>query len=165
MLLIGVLSVLATLIYVALIQPYTTATTQLDQTITSRAQQLLQVKQLQQEYLHVQGRVQGLQHKQKDLPDFSLFSYVESQVATIAGRENLTSMRPLPAVSHDNINEEAVEIKLENIALAQMVQLLQSFENAPSALQVKSLQLKVRFDDKQKLNASLHISAYSNGLK
>ena len=164
MLLIGGLCCLITLLYFAMIQPYTTAIAKLDSKIASRSKQLQQVKQLQQEYLHLQGQVQSLQKRQKNLPDFALFSFVESQVTRIAGRENLTSMRPLPAVSHNDINEEAVEIKVENVSLGQMVQLLQSFDNAPASLQVKALQLKVRYDNPQQLDGSLRISAYSKGL-
>ncbi|MEA3465768.1 MAG: type II secretion system protein GspM [Thermodesulfobacteriota bacterium] len=161
MLLIGTLCCLITLLYFAMIQPYTTAIAKLDSKIASRSKQLHQVKQLQQEYRHLQGQVQSLQKKQNNLPDFALFSFVESQVTRIAGRENLTSMRPLPAASHNDIVEEAVEIKLENISLAQIVQLLQSFDIAPASLQVKTLQLKVRYDNPDRLNSSLRISAYS----
>jgi general secretion pathway protein M len=162
MLVIGGLCCLATLIYFALIQPYTLAIGQLDKKITSRSNQLRQVEQLQQEYRHIQGQVQSLQKQQTNAPDFALFAFVENQVSQIAGRENLTAMRPLPAINHDDISEESVEIKLEHISLGQMIQLLQSFERAPAPVQVNSLQVKVRFDDPQQLDSSLHISAYSN---
>ncbi|MCD6526900.1 MAG: type II secretion system protein M [Desulfuromonas sp.] len=163
MLLIGGLCCLATLVYFALIQPYCSAIDQLDSKIASRSKQLQQVKQLQQDYLRIQSQIKSLQKQQTNAPDFALFAFVESQVSRIAGRENLTAMRPLAAINHDDISEESVEIKLENISLGQMMQLLQSFDSAPASLQVKSLQLKVRFDNPQQLDGSLHISAYSKG--
>ncbi len=161
MLLIGTMCCVAALLFFTLIQPYTTAIDKLDSKITARSKQLQQVKQLQLEYLSLHGQVQALQKRQKNLPDFVLFSFVESQVTNVAGRENLTSMRPIPAVSYNDITEEAVEIKLDNVSLGQIVQLLQRFDNAPAPLQVKGIQLKVRYDNPQMLDTSLRISAYS----
>ena len=155
--------VAATLLYFVLIAPYLETIGRLDGKIASRQQQLQQVKQLQQDFRHVQGQIKSLQRRQATAGDFALFAYVENQVSRIAGRENLTSMRPMPAVNHDDITEEAVEIKLENISLGQMLQLLQSFDSAPVPLQVKALQLKVRFDNTQQLDGSLRISAYTKG--
>lgn len=160
-LLIGAIGCLAALIFFALIQPYTSAIESLDTKIASRGKQLQLVKQLQQEYLELQQQVQAVQKRQKELPDFVLFSFVENQVTKVARRENLTSMRPIAAVSYNDITEEAVEIKLDNVSLSQMVQLLQSFDNAPAALQVKTLQLKVRYDNPQMLDTALRISAYT----
>jgi len=155
--------VVATLIYFALIAPYLETMERLDRKIASRQQQLQQVKELQQDYRQIQGQIKSLQRRQANAGDFALFAYVESQVSRIAGRENLTSMRPMPAVTHNDITEEAVEIKLDNVSLGQMLQLLQSFDSAPVPLQVKALQLKVRFDNTQQLDSSLRISAYTKG--
>ncbi|OQY17505.1 MAG: hypothetical protein B6I36_08920 [Desulfobacteraceae bacterium 4572_35.1] len=161
MLLIGVLSCLATVLYFAMIQPYTTSIAQLDSKIASRSKQLHQVKQLQQEYLHLQNQIKSLHTQQETLPDFNLFSFIENLVTQTASRKNLTSMRPLPTVNHNDISEDAVEIKLENITLNQIVQFLESIDNAAASLQVKALQLKVRYDNHERLDCSLHISAYS----
>lgn len=163
MLLIGGLCSLATAIYFGLVQPYATTMDQLDGKIASRSKQLVQVKQLQQDYVRIQNQVKSLEKRQANAGDFALFAFVESQVGRIAGRENLTAMRPMPPVRHEEITEEAVEVKLENISLGQVMQLLQSFDTAPVPIQVKTLQLKVRFDDPQRLDSSLRISAYSKG--
>ncbi|EAT14380.1 type II secretion system protein GspM [Desulfuromonas acetoxidans] len=163
MVLVAAIFVIATVIYLAMIAPYVATMERLDSKIASRQQQLQQAKELQQDYRMIQGQIKSLQRRQASAGDFALFAYVESQVTRIAGRENLTSMRPMPAVSHNDITEEAVEIKLENVSLGQMLQLLQSFNSAPVPLQVKALQLKVRFDNAQQLDSSLRISAYTKG--
>lgn len=154
---------LLTLLYYGIITPYTSAIATLDSKITSRRQQFQQVEQLCQEYLQLQKQVQALHDQQHNLPPFSLFSFVEKQISRIAKRENLTSMRPLPTVNHNDITEEAVEIKLEDISLNQVVQLLQAFDHSPAAIQVKVLKLKTRYDNQQQLDATLRISSYSKG--
>jgi general secretion pathway protein M len=160
---LAVVVVVITVIYLGLIAPYSESMERLDSKIASRSQQLEQVKNLQRDYRQIQGQIKSLQRRQQSAADFALFAYVEGEVSRIAGRENLTSMRPMPAVSHNDITEEAVEIKLENVSLGQMMQLLQSFDNAPVPLQVKAMQLKVRFDNIQQLDSSLRISAYTKG--
>jgi len=157
----GVICCLITLVYFAMIQPYNNAIEQLDSKIASRSKQLQQVQHLQQQYLRIQTQINSRENRQQSTENFSLFSFIESHVTRIARRENLTAMRPLPATNHDKMIEQAVEIKLEKVSLGQMMQLLQSIDSAPAALQVKTLQLKVRFDNPQQLDASLHISAYS----
>lgn len=161
MVIAGAVCCVITLAYFAIIQPYNSAIEQLDSKISSRSKQLQQVQQLQQQYQRVQAQINSLENRQQTTESFSLFSFIESHVTRIARRENLTAMRPLPTINHENMSEEAVEIKLEKVSLGQMMQLLQSIDSAPAALQVKTLQLKVRFDNPQQLDGSMHISAYS----
>lgn len=152
---------LVTLVYFAMIQPYNAAIDRLDTKIASRSKQVQQVQQLQQQYQRIQGQIAALENRQTSAENFSLFSFIESRVTRIAQRENLTAMRPLPTIAHEDMTEQAVEIKLEKVSLGQMMQLLQSIDSAPAPLQVKTLQLKVRFDNPQQLNGSMQISAYS----
>lgn len=161
MLLGGGFCCLVILIYFAMIQPYNAAIERLDTTIDSRSKQVEQVQQLQQQYQKIQGQIAALENRQTNTENFSLFSFIENRVTRIASRENLTAMRPLPTITHEEMTEQAVEIKLEKVSLGQMMQLLQSIDSAPTPLQVKTLQLKVRFDNPQQLNASMQISAYS----
>ena len=157
----GAVCCVITLGYFAMIQPYNEAIEQLDSKIASRAKQLQHVQQLQQQYQRIQTQINSLENRQQTTDNFSLFSFIESHVTRIARRENLTAMRPLPATSHDKMTEQSVEIKLEKVSLGQMMQLLQTIDSAPAALQVKTLQLKVRFDNPQQLDSSMRISAYS----
>lgn len=161
MLLGGGLCCFIVLVYFAMIQPYNSTMEQLDTKIASRSKQLQQVQQLQQQYQRIKGQVAALENRQTSAEDFSLFSFIENRVTRIAQRENLTAMRPLPTIPHENMTEQAVEIKLERVSLGQIMQLLQSIDSAPAPLQVKRLQLKVRFDNPQQLDGSMQISAYS----
>jgi general secretion pathway protein M len=69
-------------------------------------------------------------------------------------------MRPQPVAVKDEFKEESVEIKLEKIALDQLVRILYQIDTADAFLQVKNLRLKIRFDNKAQLDAVLTISAY-----
>lgn len=154
-----------TLGYFAVLAPYQHSIAALDSKIAARARQLQEVQQLQQRYQRLETTIKSAQKQQGNAAtnndNFSLFALVETQISRSAGRENLISMRPLPSVSSDQIREDSVEVKLDNLSLAQLTQFLQSLDSAGLPLQVKSLLIKVRFDNPDQLSSSLLISAYS----
>ncbi|MDD3800982.1 type II secretion system protein GspM [Desulfuromonas thiophila] len=157
LLLLTGLTLLILLVYLVLLAPYQHYRHQLDQRIASRAHQLQQLDGLRQEYLQLQ---QQLQRLQQPPAEFSLFSFVEGQISQIAGRENLTAMRPLTPVQLDGLIQEAVEVKLERVRLDQIVQLLVQIEQAPAPLRVTALNLQSRFDAADLLDSRLLIAAY-----
>jgi len=156
----GAIICVVTAVYLLVFSPYRTAMEKLDRKIAVRQQQLKQVKQLQAECATAQATINKLQQC-GSADGFALFSFVENQIIKIAGRGNLTAMRPLSSIKHDNVTEETVEVKIERVSLNQIVQLLQNIDNAPVTLQVKKIQLKVRYDDVKQLDASMHISVYT----
>jgi general secretion pathway protein M len=160
-LLIGLGAVLIALFYLGIVSPYQSAIARLDSQIASRQRQLQEVQVLRQRYLSLQGELTQAERRGVSNRNFSLFSFVENLTGQIASRENLVYMRPQPVAVKDEYKEESVEIKLEKIALDQLVRILYQIDTADAFLQVKNLRLKIRFDNKAQLDAVLTISAYA----
>jgi general secretion pathway protein M len=160
-LLIGLAAVLIAVFYLGIVSPYQSAIARLDSQIASRQRQLQEVQVLRQRYLSLQGELTQAERRGVSNRNFSLFSFVENLTGQIASRENLVYMRPQPVAVKDEYKEESVEIKLEKIALDQLVRILYQIDTADAFLQVKNLRLKIRFDNKAQLDAVLTISAYA----
>ncbi len=70
-------------------------------------------------------------------------------------REQLLSMRPQPATVQGDFRQQLVEIRLESISLAQLVKLLHAVEYRSGGVQVKSMRVKPRFEDRSALDVNM----------
>jgi general secretion pathway protein M len=154
----GVALVLA-LLYLAVLMPYRSALTRLDKQIAARSQQLQEVKTLRAQYLAMQQQILQVEMRVKNNQDFSALTFIENLVERTAGRDNLVSMRPQPSLTQNEFIVDSVEVKLEKLSLKQVLELLWGLEGTKTPMQVKSLYLKQRFDDRSLLDATMTISA------
>ena len=154
------LAVLAAVFYLGVVEPYQSAMERLDGQIAGRQRQLQEARDLQQEYQALERQLGDARQRLSGSGEFSLLSFVEAAVAEVAGRERLVSMKPQPPSDLDGFREDAVEIKLERVALEQMVRLLFRIDTADAYLRVKGLRLKTRFDDRTRFDAVLTVAAY-----
>ncbi|WP_432821136.1 type II secretion system protein GspM [Trichloromonas sp.] len=156
----GTLFALASLIYFGLVAPYQNALRGLDRKIASRQQQLADMQTLSRQYVQLKQNLNTVQQRLDQDSAFSMFSSVESLAVRDVGRENLVYMRPQPPTEKEGFREESVEIKLERVNLPQLMRLLYDVEAAEMPLQVKSLRVKTRFDDRHRLDSVLTVASY-----
>lgn len=158
----GVICCVLVLIYVMLISPFSNKMQALERKISTGEVQIRELTSLQEQY-------QQLEHQIKQVRSDShnnatgLLSFVENQVQQVAGRDKLTSMRPIAPVRHDDILEEGVEVRIERVTLRQIVNMLEQLERARNPVRIKGLDLKVRFEDKSLFDVTLLISTFSKG--
>ena len=162
MLAAGALVCIFTAVYLLAISPYQQAMAHLDAQIASRRRQLHQVRELQQQCQQQRRRMVALRGAgvASGGENFALFPFIENQVVTIVGRDNLTSMRPLARISHDGVEEEMLEVKIEKISLAQLVHLLRNIDAVSAPVRVKNLRLQTRYDNSALLDAALQVAVY-----
>lgn len=156
---VGGLSIILALLYFAVAVPYHSALTRLDRQIAARSGQLQEVKALQARYLEIQQQITQVKQLLEKRQDFSALTFMENLVQQTAGRENLQSMRPQSPETRGEFTIDAVEIKLERLALKQLLELLVGIEGAATPMQVKSLYLKQRFDDRSLIDATMTVTA------
>jgi type II secretory pathway component PulM len=157
----GGIAVMGLMIYGLAIDPLLARMTALDRLIPQKRQELDQLSRLQQEYDQIKGRVMRLD---RQLPstggDFSLLALVESTVHERVGKTHLAGIRPQPSLPFEGYEEVAVEVKLEQVSLAQIVAFLTALDQAPQRLRTKRLEIKSRFSEKEMLDASIVVAAY-----
>jgi general secretion pathway protein M len=157
---LGGCALLVILAVMAVVLPYRNALDRMDDKIVSRKRQLVQVRELQQEFRQVQQQAAEIDRRAAQGANFSLFSFIESTTQDVAGRENLIYLRPQPGGTEGDLTVETVEVKLEKIRLDQLVRLLYAAENADALLQVKNLRSKIRFDDPTLLDVVMTVSSF-----
>jgi general secretion pathway protein M len=147
------------LIYFAIVAPYRSALRKLDQQIEARSAQVQEVKLLQTSYLDLKQQMAQVERLLDNRQGFTSLSFIEGLVEQTAGRENLLSMRPQSPETRNEFIIDAVEIKLEKLTLEQVLELLAGIEEADAPMQVKSLYLKQRFDDRSRLDATMTVTS------
>jgi general secretion pathway protein M len=156
---VGGLVLILAILYFAIVAPYRSALRTLDRQIAQRSEQLQEVKVLQGRYLEIKNQMAQVTRLLENRQEFSALTFIEDLVEQTAGRENLISMRPQSPETRSEFIVDSVEIKLEKLTLRQLLELLLGFERAATPMQVKSLFLKQRFDDRSLLDSTMTITA------
>jgi general secretion pathway protein M len=154
----GAVFVLLVLLYAAVIAPYNNLMDRLDHKMGLRQKQVREVAALKSDLLLLKEQLREAEKKISEAGNFSLFSFVERKVQTVAGKENLVFMRPKPATQQDDFEETSLEIKLQKISLQQVVRLLYEMEAANVPVNVKTLQLRNRTENASLLDVTMDVS-------
>jgi len=159
-LLVGIVVVLATVIFYGIYQPYHNALLRLDKKIAVKQSQLKNVRSLQAEYQSLQKQFARVQKSMGNKGLLSPLAKVERLTSNIVSRENLSYIRPQPPQVQGNIRVDSLDIKLEKLLLEQVLQLLWQIESPKSHMQVKNFRIKQRFDNSAQLDLTMTVSVY-----
>lgn len=133
----------------------------LDRLILQKEDDLKQLAELKTQYQKLHDRVSRIETRiAQDRQSFSLLSYLEEVATTVKIRSNISYMRPQTMPQTKDYREVAVEVKVENAPIGQIVRLLTALEQSPHVLKVRRLHLKTRFADPNYLDAVFLLSTY-----
>jgi general secretion pathway protein M len=133
----------------------------LDRLIAQKEADLKQLSELDARYQKMQDRVGRIETKiAQDRQGFSILSYLEEVATTVKIRSNIAYMRPQTLPQSGDYREVAVEVKVENAPLDQVVRFLTALEQSPHLLRIRRLHLKTRFADPNYLDAVFLLSTY-----
>ncbi len=79
--------------------------------------------------------------------EFSLFPHIEATVGQVVSRDHIQSMSPQSKVIANAYREESVELRLQDISLDKLVDMLYRIEKGQLPLRVTRLQVKKRSKD------------------
>ena len=160
-LLVGVaaVSVVAISLYSFVWDPLQTNRAQLAKRIATKEKDLIEVQKQRDTYLDLRRQLDANQASiaPKD-PGFSLFAYVDNVIAQAVGREHITSMNPSDKSLTAEFQETMVEIKLTQISLEQLVDLLYRVEKGDHPLRFSRLQVKKRANDIRNFDVTATVS-------
>ncbi len=148
------------LVYFFLIDPMWERTRLLSRLIPQKEEELKRFKTLQEEYLFLSAEINNIEQRLPQKDQFSPLSYLEAVATKNQIRENIAYIRSMPPISERPYAELPVEVRLEDIALHQIIPFLSTIENAPYFLRVKRLNIKTRFADPKKLDVTFVVSSY-----
>lgn len=93
--------------------------------------------------------------------DFSLFAFIDKAAAASIARDAIAAMNPSRRPMRDGFEENSVELRLNSVSLVELVGLLRRIEDAEQPVYVKRLEIKRRYDDATRFDATIVAGALS----
>ncbi|MDX2493829.1 MAG: type II secretion system protein GspM [Desulfuromusa sp.] len=150
---VGLAVLVVLFVWFVLFGPYFETMNNLDRRIAAHRHSLDRVEKIRDQIIQLRQQLVDVETLKKD--NRPLFSQVENLTEQTGVREQLLSMRPQPATTQGEFRQQLVEIHLEKISLSQLVKLLHAVEYRSGGVQVKSMRVKPRFDDRSLLDVNM----------
>lgn len=87
--------------------------------------------------------------------DFSLFSFVDKAASASVTPGSITAMNPSRRKAREGEEESLVEVRLSSVPLPEVVGFLRNIEQATEPVYVRRAELKRRYDDKTRFDATI----------
>jgi type II secretory pathway component PulM len=145
------------LIYSLIYTPIVNLSSGLQDRIVQRQHDLTEVRRLAATYAQLKADLANAERHTVPLSkDFSLFSVVEASMTKSVGREKIGSITPgsdrkLP----DGFTEYSVQLKLDNVSLAQVVDALYGINSLSMPIGVSNIRIQRRTQDTHSYDVDL----------
>jgi type II secretory pathway component PulM len=128
--------------------PLQTNRVQVLRRIAAKERDLAEIQQLRQTYLTLMRRLEANRGAiSEGDPNFNLFAYVQGAITQAVSREHVVSLNPATKSVNPEYQEQQVEVKLQQVSLPQIVDMLHRIEKGEHPLRFSRLQLKKRRND------------------
>lgn len=126
----GVLFLLGFVFHQLIADPFLTKKQRLERSLQTKAANVLEMKLLQKEYQQISENKRDIMGRlQSRSPEFSLFTFVEQQIDTVRMKERVTSIKPGVSDYQEGVRQALIDLNIEGIVLAQLVDFLASIES------------------------------------
>jgi len=159
---LAVVSLTVIVLYSFVWEPLQSGQELLGRRITLREKELTDVQRQRDTYLRL---VRELEANKAAIsegdPNFNMLAYLQTAISQVVSREHIQSMNPSTKARGD-YQEQQVEIKLTQISLPQLVDLLYRIEKGEHPLRFSRLQLKKRLNDARNFDLTATVSLLGN---
>lgn len=154
------LSVVAISLYSFVWDPLQTNRALLTTRIAKKERDLIQIQNKRDDYLE---KVRRLEANQAAIPELDpkfpgLFAYLQTIIAQAVPHEHIVSMNPSSKNIGNDFQEELVEVKLNQISLPQLVDLMYRVEKGEPPLRFSRLSVKKRYNDIRNFDVVVTVS-------
>ncbi len=154
-LIIGSIAAAVILLFTLVILPLYADLSRKRDAIPKKERDLAEMRQLKDQYLEMQQRLQQLQATAAKRGP--LLTEIENITKKTNLSSKIVSLKPQAGVQAANFKESIVEVRLDNIALYDVVNYVNQLEKA--TLRIRKLYFKPRFDNPKLLNATILVSS------
>jgi len=159
---VGGAMVAAALVFLLIVDPLLASIDKLDRQAKRKAKDSQELALVAQEYLLKQARIAKLEQRMPIPPaQFSLLAFMEEATTTAQIRDRIVGMQPQAPIAVQGYQETSVDLRLDGVTLPQLLALLVAIEQAPYDVQVRHLQMKLKYDNPVNLDATLKIVTYA----
>lgn len=141
--------------------PLIDAKTNLKQSTERKREELVKIKELQQEYITLkkeEGNIQAMINERG--ATFSLFTFLDQQAEKVQVKKQIKYMKPSVIEGEDSLNETMVEMKFQLISLESLVGFLRLIESKQNVVFVKRISIQENGTEAGSLDAILQIVTF-----
>jgi len=162
----GVIFVCSFLVFQGIVSPYLEARQKLERSLLRKKNDMLEMEILQSQYRDLrerQGEISRMIDQRRT--GFSLFSFLEQQANAVRVKDRVTYMKPSTSELDDGYQEAAVEMKLEQITLKQLVDFLTRVESLEQVVLVKRLAVQKNKKENDLLDVVANIITFEKRME
>jgi len=142
-------------VYVAVIEPVVAGRARMQQRITSLAEDIDAMRQTAARIAELERALGSAEAAATTPGDFSLVSFVDKASSAAVTPGSVAAMNPSRRKVRDGEEESLVEVRLSAVPLPEIVGLLRNIEQATEPVYVRRVELKRRYDDKTRFDATI----------
>ncbi|MFI5304119.1 MAG: hypothetical protein ACHQYP_04915 [Nitrospiria bacterium] len=122
---------------------------------------LVELGPLKDSYNKIRNHVDQIEQRiSQGKQDFSFPAFLENLAAESKVKNRMTTLRPHASQTFENLKSNEMEVKLEDLTLAQTVDFISRIEHSPNFLYITDLHIKTRYGEPKNLDLSLIVSHY-----
>ena len=145
--------------YTLALKPAIERTRTLKRVIPEKQQALAEIKTKSDRYLSLQNKLKDLRQRVDGVGQkFELLAFLESMTTQKGLTKKVGSMKQYTSKMHSGYSQTIVELKLQNIPLPQLIDLLLEVKTSDNALWINSLHAKKSISDPASLETTIQIS-------
>jgi type II secretory pathway component PulM len=127
--------------------------------ITARERELTEIQRQRDTYLKLVRQLEANKGTiSEGDPNFNLLASLQTTISQAVSRDHIASMNPSTKNRGPDYQEQLVEIKLTQISLPQLVDLLYRVEKGDHPLRFSRLQIKKRYNDIHNFDVTATVS-------
>lgn len=142
-------------VYVGLIEPVVAGRARMEQKIAVLNEDIDSIRRTAARIAELERELGSAEAAAALPPDFSLFSFVDKAASATVTPGSIAAMNPSRRKVRDGEEESLVEVRLSAIPLPEVVGFLRNIEEATEPIYVRRVELKRRYDDKTRFDATV----------
>lgn len=157
----GLVFIIVFMVFQLVVGPMLGARRNLAQSIERKKQELAEIKALQQEYRALrreEGTVQARIGERED--GFTLFTFLDRQAEAARVKKQIKYMKPSTVEGENDLDETMVEMKLQQIPLADLVAFILLVESEENVVFIRRLSIQESSNEKGFLDAIMQIVTF-----
>lgn len=153
--------ILLALLYTLVIDPWRAGSIRLERQIVVAQRELHELQTLRQEYHRQKSVLDRINAQLTQQKNFSLLSQLEALATQTGTRYTIRALQPVVSPPDKTYDEEAVEIKMDDVLLEPLIAYLFAIENAPQWMRVTRLSIQPRPANRQLLSVICRVSTFT----
>lgn len=143
------------IVYIGIIEPIIAGRARMEQRISTLAEDIESMRRTAARIAELERELGSAEASAAVPPDFSLFSFVDKAASASVTPGSVAAMNPSRRKVRDGEEESLVEVRLSAVPLPDIVGLLRNIEQATEPIYVRRVELKRRYDDKTRFDATM----------